>query len=481
MGNFARRRRHPIAGADEGVVVVPPDGDWFRGYSFDGQLFGGAFHVEPASVNLSMAASAAFDYDPFQWTHRIAWDWTAATGWGDAPEHAPRQIGFVTASGTSAASAVYSIPDNVQTQGIRINASTGELYCWFDRELINSCLGPTRTFDVTATVGATSRSTAVTITFDLSNYASLSLPVTIPSITDRVGCDPAVSLTPFPAYGGSYHAGWTMVENTYSSFVSGVYTTVLKWYDIRPTGNGSTLTNYDCSGLAFRNPSNYTNIEVTNCKFDGSIWGMSPLTTAYTVNLTTTAGSTGPFTLATPTSGPGINCVITGNANIPAGTYVVARTLNGSNQTTTVTLSAAATGSGSASTTFVNQTTGVALSVPLGSTATVTFTDCTIDIHGQTYHWFINAAYVAHPNQSFINCSFLNLPNDGVNCNGGTFTNCYMSTIGTNNWRSDNSDIMYIPPGSEADQGSYGGHCAGIQRFNTDQYLTITNCRVYAR
>lgn len=473
MGNFARRRRHPIAGADEGVVVTPPDGDWFRAGAFLDYFGGGGFGVEPATVNLSMAASASFDYDPLQYTHKMAWDWTAASDWGTPPDYVPRQIGFVTASGTSAGSAVYSILDNEHTKGIRINAATGELYCWFDRELLNACLGPTRTFDVTATVGATSRSTAVTVNLDISDYAtSVGLNWNVPGISSRCGVDPATTLTPFPAYGGPYPSGWTMVENTYSSFVAGVYTTGLKWYEIRPTGNGSTLTDYDCSGFAFRNPSNYTNIEVTNCLFDGSVWGDSPLTNSSTATITTTAGSP----TVSLSANISVNGIVVGNPNIPDNTYVIARTPT-TGTATSLTLSAPATGSGTVSTNFYGQSTGTILLMASGSTATVTFTDCTFDAKGDEYPWRVNILETRHPNQSFINCKFIDFANDAANTNGGTFTDCYMACIGTNNRFAFNKDLLLtIPAGQEGNQGDYWGHCDGIQSFNTNANLTITRC-----
>src|SRR5574343_1474598 len=334
---ISRRRRSTI-GIGGGGGGGGLSGSYYHSGAADGAYFGGfapAVQSGTETVSFALAATATFDYDPFTPTHTMEFDWRALgyldpantfPSWGDAPTWTPQVLGTVTATGDSASSVVWSIDSTDRnTMGLDLVTSTpGQctIRIWFDRDFHNSGLGPSRTFTLTGTVGATVRTCTVTLNVDLSAYNTMpNWPSKIAGITHPVGCDYSL-LTPLNP--SAAPTNWEYVDTTYTGFVAGVRNTGLSWRYIRPTADGATLDNYDCSGVAFRNDkggTGHTNVVVNNCLFDGSVWGSSPiaLTTTTTVN---PDGIGSKYATVGSLSGLGANHTLVGNSDYPANTYV---------------------------------------------------------------------------------------------------------------------------------------------------------------
>lgn len=255
MTNAIRRRRAGPAGSGggggggDGNRRLTAAGDYRKTAASDYRIHG------EAAATFTMPSTASFTIDALHMSHDEVLSYSEPS-LTDAINKYPSGLGTVTAGGSMAGSATYSLPEttttNPQVAGWGINSATGQLSLECDYLMRNVCNGNTRTFKVRGTVGATSYDTDVTVTLDTSNA-----DIDIPGIDYAVGAGvlravsngvPTVPSTPV--------AGWSAYSSGGQNWIS-------------PTTNNPTkLADWDLRGFRVDFTGSYTGCTIENCIFD---------------------------------------------------------------------------------------------------------------------------------------------------------------------------------------------------------------------
>jgi hypothetical protein len=217
--------------------------------------------ARPSSGGFTMPASASFTIDALH----LSWDEVAnysEPAFTTATNYLPSGLGAVTASGPSAGSVTYSLPEteatNRQVLGWGIDSSTGQL------KLVNDALmrfvgnGPTRTFKVRGSYGGTDQDTTVTITLDTSG-ADL----------DIAGIDYAIGAgvlrawpTTVPTVPSTPATGWTAYNSGGQNWIE------------TTTNSPAVLKDFDLRGFSL--VLKHNNATVENCIFDDGKYAAPP-------------------------------------------------------------------------------------------------------------------------------------------------------------------------------------------------------------